>query len=125
MLVMACTIRYYLLLEVFRRTWNGVVQDKPEESSDEHVCGEEHYDHLVQLFYSFKHKREQTNLNHLLPFGSVRNNCKFCGEIFLALVSSARRSEVMFSLLKLKEIQAPSTQNQQKVRPDSKSCRTG
>lgn len=40
-----------------RRTWNSVVQDEPKESSNEHVCCEEHHDHLVQLFYSFKRRR--------------------------------------------------------------------
>lgn len=31
---------------------DGVVEDKPEESSDEHVRGEQHDDDLVQLFDS-------------------------------------------------------------------------
>lgn len=39
------------------QTWNSVVQDEPKESPDEHVCCEEHHDHLVQLFYSFKQRR--------------------------------------------------------------------
>lgn len=33
-------------------TWNGVVQDKAEKSSDEHVGGEEHHDDLVQLLHA-------------------------------------------------------------------------
>lgn len=49
---------FLFLFLFFCQTWNGVIQDKPKEPSDEHVCGEEHYDHLVQLFYSLSHKRE-------------------------------------------------------------------
>lgn len=45
------------------RTWNGVVQDEPKESSNEHVCREEHHDQLVQLFYSFKWRRQYTCFN--------------------------------------------------------------
>ena len=40
-----------------QRTWYGVIQDEPKESSNKHVCGEEHHDHLVQLFHSFKRRR--------------------------------------------------------------------
>lgn len=39
------------------QTWNSVVQDEPKESSNEHVCCEEHHDHLVQLFDSFQQRR--------------------------------------------------------------------
>lgn len=39
------------------QTWNSVVQDEPKESSNEHVCCEEHHDHLVQLFDSFKQRQ--------------------------------------------------------------------
>lgn len=40
----------------------SVVQDEPKESSDEHVCCEEYNNHLVQLFYSFKRRRQHTCL---------------------------------------------------------------
>lgn len=38
-------------------TWNSVVQDKPKESTNEHMGGEKDYNHLVQLFYAFKQKQ--------------------------------------------------------------------
>lgn len=42
------------VVEKALQTWNSVVQDEPKESSNEHVCCEEHHDHLVQLFDSFQ-----------------------------------------------------------------------
>lgn len=39
-------------------TRDGVVEDKPEESSDEHVRGEQHDDDLVQLFDSCKNTQK-------------------------------------------------------------------
>lgn len=48
---------FSVLTHVFCDTWDGVVQDKPKKSSDEHVRGEEHDDHLVQLFNSFRQRR--------------------------------------------------------------------
>lgn len=42
--------------QVFCHTRNCVVQDKAKESADEHVCGEEHNNHLVQFFDSFEQR---------------------------------------------------------------------
>lgn len=39
-------------------TWNGVVQDKAEKSSDEHMGGEEHHDDLVQLLHACTQNNE-------------------------------------------------------------------
>lgn len=33
-------------------TWYCVVQNKPKESTDEHVCSEENHYELIQLFYA-------------------------------------------------------------------------
>lgn len=44
------------VVEKALQTWNSVVQDEPKESSNEHVCCEEHHDHLVQLFDSFQRR---------------------------------------------------------------------
>lgn len=38
-------------------TWNSVVQDKPKESTNEHMGGEKDNNHLVQLFYAFKQRQ--------------------------------------------------------------------
>lgn len=64
-------------------TWNGVVQDKAKESSYEHVCGEEHDNHLVQLFYSFKQKWWWIYVAHMLLLLSHRSKRSSLNSSFL------------------------------------------
>ena len=45
-------------------TWNGVVQNESEETSNEHVGGKKHQNNLVQLFHSLKKERRYINNNN-------------------------------------------------------------
>lgn len=40
-----------------RLTWYCVVQNKPKESTNEHVGGEENHNELIQFFYACWQKR--------------------------------------------------------------------
>lgn len=50
---------WFMQSQVHRHTWDGVVQDEPEESPNEHVRCEEHYDYLIQLLDSFIQRQER------------------------------------------------------------------